>query len=150
MLLTNHVLTGTLLGVTIDNPVLLAPAGIASHIGMDLLPHFGYPPAKRQFFHPFFLVWAVLDFSASIVIVSAACFAWPQRTTLILIGTLAAALPDLVYVPITLTKNRVYRVPGYRRMVDWLQDIQRIEKPWGLVVEVAWAGLMLYFLGRQV
>lgn len=151
MLLTNHTLTGVLLGLTVDHPALLAPAAVASHLGMDMLPHFGYAPIKDQFRAPMFLVWGVLDVAASAAVVGAACVAWPQRIPHILLGTFGAALPDLVYVPIAfLGKQRIYRIPGYRTMINFLGRIQWYEKPLGFITEVLWAGLILYLLRGQL
>ena len=44
MLLTNHTLTGVLLGLTIDSPAVLAPTAVASHLGLNLADPeaFGY------------------------------------------------------------------------------------------------------------
>ena len=39
MLLTNHALTGTVLGLSIDNEVILVPVAFASHFVLDGLPH---------------------------------------------------------------------------------------------------------------
>jgi hypothetical protein len=151
MLLTNHVLTGTLLGLTIDNPVLLAPAAVGSHLLLDMTPHFGYHTAKGNFRAPFFLIWGALDFAASVTVVAAACVIWPQRAANILIGAVGAALPDLVYIPITLFgERRVYRLPGYAAMIRFLSHIQWYEKPPGLLTEAVWASLMLYLLGKQL
>jgi hypothetical protein len=145
MLLTNHTLTGVLLGLTIDHPALLAPAAVASHIGMDMLPHFGYAPIKDQFRAPMFLVWGTLDVAASATVVGAACMAWPQRTPQILVGAFGVALPDLIYIPIAfLGKRRIYRLPGYEAMIGFLGRIQWYEKPPGFITEVLWAALMLY------
>jgi hypothetical protein len=113
MLLTNHALTGTLLGLTIESPALLVPAAVGSHLLLDMTPHLGYAPAKGQFRSPFFLAWGALDFSAATIVTAAACTAWPHRTGHILTGVIGATLPDLVYIPITVFgERRIYRLPG--------------------------------------
>ncbi len=150
MLLTNHVLTGIVLGLTIDNPVLLAPTAVASHLVLDMTPHFGLPGTKPD--HPnfrtrSFIVLGALDFTASIIVVAAACIIWPQRALNILVGTVGAALPDLTYIPLVVFGKLVYKLmPWYRTMISFLARIQWYEKPPGLITEVVWASLMLYLL----
>jgi hypothetical protein len=154
MLLTNHVLTGILLGLTIDNPYVLAPTAVASHLALDMTPHLGpgHPKAAQPNFRsPFFLAWGAMDFAAAIVVTAAACYAWPERCLNIIVGAVGAALPDLVYIPITVFGERlIYRIPGYQTMIRFLARIQWYERPPGLITEMVWASLMLWLLGRQL
>lgn len=41
MLITNHVLSGALVGLAADNPGTAMGVGVASHFALDLIPHFG-------------------------------------------------------------------------------------------------------------
>lgn len=154
MLLTNHVLTGTLLGLVIDNPVLLAPTAVASHLVLDMTPHFGLGeprPGMPNFRSRSFLVLGTMDFVASTTVVVCACLIWPQRAVNIVIGAVGAALPDLTYIPLTVFGDLIYRVlPFYRGMIKFLARIQWYERPPGLVTEVVWATLMLYLLGSRL
>lgn len=53
MLLTNHVLAGAAIGTLLRRrPALAFGVGVASHLAMDALPHFGLPgepDAARRF-----------------------------------------------------------------------------------------------------
>jgi len=151
MLLTNHTLTGILLGLSIDNPVLLAPTAVASHLVLDMTPHLGYPSAKNgpETRAPLFIVWGALDFTASIAVTAAACYAWPARIPSILVGVIGADLPDLVYIPMIVFGKALYRfLPFYAPMIAFLGRIQWYEKPPGFITEIIWATLMLALLSR--
>lgn len=153
MLLTNHTLTGIVLGLTIDNPVALGPAAVASHLLLDMTPHFWFrkTPHDRGFREPKFLVFGTLDFIVSLTLVAAICILRPDRTINIIIGAVGAALPDLTYIPIIVFGQRlIYKIPGYRTMIAFLSHIQWYEKPLGLITEVIWASLMLWFLNGQL
>jgi hypothetical protein len=153
MLLTNHVLTGALLGLAIDNPYVLAPTAVASHLVLDMTPHFGYITAKNgaQTRAPMFIMLGALDFPAALAVTAAACLAWPSRLPSILIGVLGATLPDLVYIPpIALGPRRAFRLPGYEALIKFLARIQWSETPLGLITEVIWAALMLRLLQGQL
>jgi hypothetical protein len=147
MLLTNHTLTGVALGLSIDNPAVLLPTAVASHLALDAVPHFGWPaPAGQDFTktRKFILVGG-FDFALSGIITLAACLIYPTRILNILVGVFGADLPDLTYIPIILFgRARVYRwLPFYKPMSKFLADIQWFEKPIGFITEVIWAVLML-------
>ncbi len=153
MLLTNHTLTGVLLGLSIDNPALLAPTAVASHLILDTTPHFGYTTAKNgpETRAPLFIVWGALDFTASIVVTAAACYAWPARIPQILVGVIGADLPDLVYIPMIVFGQNIYRIlPFYRPMIKFLGRIQWYEKPPGIITEIVWATFMLTLLKARL
>lgn len=148
MLLTNHTLTGVVLGLSIDHPAVLAPTAIASHLALDAVPHFGHPVLKGAFRKLPFLILGSVDFAVSIGITITACVLWPQRLGHILLGVFGAALPDLVYIPIIVFGwRRLDRwFAFYRPMIGLLAAIQWYERPPGLVVEAAWASAMLWLL----
>lgn len=148
MLLTNHTLTGVLLGLTIDNPVLLAPTAVASHLALDMTPHFGHKSLSGNFRSVRFLILGSADFALSIAVTITACIIWPERFVNILIGVVGAALPDLTYIPIIVFGwARLERwFSFYRPMIRFLGSIQWYEKPPGLITEIAWAMLMIWIL----
>ena len=152
MLLTNHVLTGIYLGLVIDEPAVLLPVAVASHLAMDVTPHFGPPPAGHRsadFHDRFFLVIGSMDFLASLVVTASFCVARPDRAGHVLLGAFGAALPDLTYIPVIVLGERAYRIiPGLRRLIKgFLAPIQWYEKPPGLATEFVWAGMMLWAHG---
>lgn len=151
MLLTNHVLTGIFLGLAIDEEAVLLPTAVASHLAMDMVPHFGFPKDAED--HGFrsrsFLFIGGLDFLASAVVLGAFCIALPQRSGHIILGAFGAALPDLTYIPEIVFGKRIYRLfPWLKRLIyGFLGPIQRYESPLGTVVDGVWALLMLHVLG---
>lgn len=147
MFLTNHTLTGVLLGLSIDDLVVLAPVSVASHLALDAVPHFGHSSMKAGLRAKSFIVLGSFDFAASVIVTAAACFAMPQRTGHILVGVIGADLPDFTYIPIIVFGEKlVYRIPGYRAMIGFLARIQWYEHPPGLISEFVWAALMLTLL----
>ena len=148
MLLTNHTLTGILLGLSLDNPVVLAPTAIASHLALDMTPHFGHPAFAGGFRKTPFLLLGSLDFALSIGVTAAACLIWPTRAGHILIGVAGADLPDFTYIPVIIFGRRKIEhwFGFYRPMLNFLAKIQWFEKPSGAVTEIVWALLMLSLL----
>ncbi len=152
MLLTNHALTGILLGLTIDNPVELAAAGVASHLVQDALPHFGNG-ADMDPGTPLFMAIGSIDFAGATIVTIAACIAWPQRTANIVIGAVSAGAPDFIWIPEAFFSRRTMEryVPGYRPLRSFLGSskeggIQWYQEPPGLITEVVWAALLLVLL----
>ena len=147
MFLTNHTLTGVLLGLSIDDVAVLAPVSVASHLALDAVPHFGHASMKSGLLAKPFLVLGSFDFAASCIVTAAACVAVPARTGHILIGVIGADLPDLTYIPVIIFGYKlVYKLPGYRSMLSFLARIQWYEHPPGLISEFIWAALMLALL----
>jgi|GEM_PF-1588333 len=156
MLLTNHTLTGILLGLTIDNPAELAAAGVASHLAQDALPHFGngvhMDPGS-----PLFMAIGSLDFAGATVVTATACVIWPHRTAHILIGAISAGAPDFIWIPESFLGRRWMetRLPGYRPLRRFLGSskeggIQWYQQPPGLITEVLWAALLLWLLYQRL
>jgi len=153
MLLTNHTLTGVLLGLSIDNPVLLAPTAVASHLVLDATPHFATESMKKSFPNGWqFKLAGAIDFTVSVAVTVAACLIWPARAVNIVIGVVGACLPDLTYIPmVVFGRDNIERwLPFYKPMLRFLSWIQWYEKPLGLITEAVWAGLMLVLLHARL
>ena len=90
MLLTNHVLSGALLGALARRPAAAFAAGIASHFVLDALPHWGNWGSTRQFLRA-----AVPDGLVSLAAMGAfAALAPADRRLAVVAGMAGAALPD--------------------------------------------------------
>jgi len=142
MLLTNHTLTGVALGLSIDNPAVLLPTAVASHLAMDAVPHFGFKVTLRD---RKFIVLATVDCLVSLAIMISFCLIYPTRALQIVVGVFGAAFPDLTYIPVSLFGyERIYRwLPIYKPWLAFLAKIQWFEKPIGLITEIVWALFML-------
>ena len=90
MLFTNHVLSGALIGYGVRNPVLAFAVGVASHLGLDAVPHWG----QRQLSDVMHV--AVTDglLGAGTMAVVGATMSRHRRTA-VLAGMAGAALLDM-------------------------------------------------------
>lgn len=91
MLLTNHVLSGAVIGAVVRRPVPAFVLGVASHFALDAVPHWGNWRDQRQF-----LQVAVPDGLTALATMAALAAASPPgRRTAVAAGMLGAALPDV-------------------------------------------------------
>ena len=91
MLLTNHVLSGALIGGLTRRPLPAFAAGIASHFVLDAIPHWGVWGSRRRF-----LQVAVTDGLISLAAMGAFAAVCPGDSRLaVLAGMSGAALPDI-------------------------------------------------------
>ena len=91
MLLTNHVVSGALIGALTRRPLPAFAAGVASHFVLDAVPHWGDWGSRRRF-----LRVAVADGLVSLAVAGALTAASPaERRPAVLAGMAGAALPDL-------------------------------------------------------
>jgi hypothetical protein len=91
VLVTNHVLSGALIGALVRRPVPAFAIGVASHFALDAVPHWGDWGSPQQF-----LRVAVPDGLAGLAAIGAlAAAARPERRLAVLAGMAGAALPDI-------------------------------------------------------
>ena len=90
MLLTNHVLSGALIGALARRPLPAFAVGVASHFVLDAVPHWGKWGSRRRFVRV-----AVRDGLVSLAAMGAFAAASPaDRRLAVLAGMSGAALPD--------------------------------------------------------
>lgn len=89
VLITNHVLSGAVVGALVTDPGRALAAGFASHFGLDVLPHFGVD--ERQLMRVA-VPDGLLGLAAIAVITVATPAPW---RTAVLAGIVGACLPDL-------------------------------------------------------
>ena len=91
MLVTNHVLSGALIGALVRRPVPAFAVGVVSHFALDALPHWGKWGSRRRF-----LRVAVPDGLAGLATIGAfAATARPEVRLAVVAGMAGAALPDI-------------------------------------------------------
>jgi hypothetical protein len=91
VLLTNHVLSGALIGVRAPGPASAFVAGFGSHFVLDAVPHWGQWGSQRKF-----LRVAMADGLVSLGVMAAfAAVSPPSRRLTVLAGMTGAALPDI-------------------------------------------------------
>jgi hypothetical protein len=90
VLLTNHVLSGALIGALARRPAPAFAVGVASHFALDAVPHWGDWGSIRRF-----LQVAVPDGLISLAAMGTlAALAPAERRPAVLAGMIGAALPD--------------------------------------------------------
>ena len=91
MLVTNHVLSGALIGATVNRPSAAFTLGMLSHFALDTVPHWGDWESQRHFMRV-----AVPDGLTGLAAIAAfAAASPPGRRLAVLAGMAGAALPDL-------------------------------------------------------
>lgn len=91
MLVTNHVLSGALIGTITRRPLAAFMLGVASHFVLDGMPHWGKWRDDHQF-----LQVAVVDGLTGLAAMAAFTAAAPTgRRAAVAAGMLGAALPDV-------------------------------------------------------
>jgi hypothetical protein len=91
VLLTNHVLSGALIGALVRRPLTAFTVGVASHFVLDAVPHWGKWDGRRRF-----LRVAVADGLVGLAAMGTfAAVSPPGRRVAVLAGMAGAALPDI-------------------------------------------------------
>lgn len=91
MLVTNHVLSGALIGAVVGSPLPAAALGVASHFALDTVPHWGKFGSRRAM-----LRVAVPDGLIGLAVIGTfAAIAPREKRLAVLAGMAGAALPDL-------------------------------------------------------
>jgi hypothetical protein len=91
VLLTNHVLSGALIGALAGGPASAFTAGVTSHFLLDAVPHWGEWGSTRRFIRV-----AVADGLISLAAMGALTALSPaERRPAVLAGMTGAALPDV-------------------------------------------------------
>ena len=102
MPLTNHVLSGALIGALARRPLPAFAAGVASHFVLDAVPHWGDWGSRRRFRRV-----AVADGLVSLAVAGAFAAASPsERRPAVLAGMAGAALPDQAVVRLVAVSRR--------------------------------------------
>lgn len=89
--MTNHVLSGALIGATVSRPSAAFTLGVLSHFALDTVPHWGDWESKHHF-----MSVAVPDGLTGVAAIAVfAAASPPGRRLAVLAGMAGAALPDL-------------------------------------------------------
>ena len=132
MLLTNHVLSGALIGAVTRRPAAAFAVGVASHFALDAVPHWGDWVSTRHF-----LRVAVPDGLLSLAAMGAITALAPaERRPAVLAGMTGAALPD-IDKPAKLWFGRT----PWPRAVDRFHIRIQPEAPRRAHIEIAAAGI---------
>jgi hypothetical protein len=95
MLVTNHVLSGAVIGAAVVRPLPAFALGVASHFALDAVPHWGQWDDDKAFFRVA-VVDGLTGLAAMAVLTLLAGETGSKRLTAsVLAGMAGAALPDL-------------------------------------------------------
>ncbi|HEX3955618.1 MAG TPA: hypothetical protein VHZ03_03185 [Trebonia sp.] len=129
MLVTNHVLSGALVGAVTRRPAAAFALGVASHFALDAIPHWGDWGDDKSLF----MRVAVRDGLTGLAVMGAlTALASPSARVAVLAGMAGAALPDLDKPSVLF----LGRSPFPRVVDEFHSDIQR-ESRQRFPVEVA-------------
>lgn len=139
MTITNHILAGSIIGLTVSNPVLAIVLALTSHFIMDALPHFGYAGQKgygEALQHRMSYIVAVATAITSVIVII--LLALNSKWFAIFTGIVAAS-PDAAGVYNWLKYEKQGRASTgfiYWTHVRFHRAIQKFERPWGIYIEV--------------
>jgi hypothetical protein len=143
VLLTNHVLSGALIGALARRPLPAFAVGVASHFALDAMPHWGEWGSRRQF-----LRVAVPDGLIGLVTFGALAAVSPaDRRAAVVAAMAGAALPDLDK-PAVLWLGRSPFPGAVNRFHDRIQREAAGRAPYELLAAGAFAAAALLALRR--
>lgn len=150
MAITNHILAGAIIGLTLSHqPAAALALAFASHFLMDALPHFGYA-GNKGFSEAFkyqlsYIVGAITLITATAVLI----FLVIHQAWFAILAGLVAASPDAVglYNWVAYEKKGRTANGGLALLhVKFHRRIQTLERPWGVYVEALTFGLLVWLL----
>ena len=138
MTVANHAAMGAVIALTLKEPVLVLPLTLISHYALDALPHFGYPGGGgygEALKHRLTYLFGLFDFLASIVFI---ILIWGTGW-LVYASAFLGVLPDIphTYRYFFLERKGLSK-PGEGNLISHFHHrIQWCERPWGLLIELA-------------
>ncbi len=144
MTTTNHALTGAMIATIVHQPYLAIPLAFISHFVCDALPHFGI---DMKFGSRSMYTWLFLDGLAAILFAGLLLSLGVNNPLLLAISGFAAMSPDLSWFYYGV-KHQLENYKKYGPISKFHSKIQWYQKVPGLIVEFAWAGLMLSLILR--
>lgn len=152
MTASNHALTGAVIALTIKQPALALPLAFLSHFVLDALPHFGWDSDifkrnQSKLFWTVLVVDILLLFTSFILITLETQII--SRATIIISMVLAIS-PDFAWVYRWFQEIKTRQHAPGNFTSKFHSRIQWCERPWGIVVEVAWFGALLTVLYKLI
>lgn len=145
----NHALTGALVAVAIDEPLVSLPVALLSHFLIDALPHWNYQIKGNRKLRPMVIG---IDLVLSTVGIAALALVLDVSAWLFFLGGLLAILPDLMWLPYIINGKPVPRdnmsllhiIRRFHFRIQWSESYK------GALVEVAWLLLMSWGISAVV
>lgn len=151
MTATNHALSGALIAATIPNPLIGLPLALISHFILDALPHFGNVAAFNEHKSRSFLLVLLTDMAGACIVGLSIVLSQPQSWFYMGLAAFLATSPDLMWFPsFWRSRHGGSAVPGNNFVIRFHTVIQWCEKPWGLLVEIPFAAILVVLLMRAI
>ena len=142
----NHLMTGAVIALAVNQPIVAAPLSLASHYVLDALPHFGFKTPGYEYSLHQRSTWIVVPVSAFLTAMLSVIFVYEHGFAVTGVA-LISLLPDVEGVFEYFHRRRNQPVP---RVLEAHQNfhakIQHFERPWGFFTEVAMSVLAGYLL----
>ncbi|HEY5267881.1 MAG TPA: hypothetical protein VII94_01975 [Candidatus Saccharimonadales bacterium] len=132
--IANHILIGSSIAVTVNEPILALPLAFVSHFVLDSLPHFGYARGGYEVLLKKKMTYFVL--LLDILGISIVIFTFHFSEILILACAVLAISPDAEWPYRYFLFERKGEKPPSTFLTDFHRRIQWCERPWGLYVEI--------------
>jgi hypothetical protein len=145
MTATNHALSGALIGAFLPLPIAI-PVAFASHFVLDALPHYGIPQNKRNSSKAYKYIVFFDTFFALCVAASAIIF---HKWNMEIVGWVAYS-PDATWVLQYYRQGKSMRLETRNWFTRFHRSIQRLERPWGIYVDLSVAAIMLPIFIQQL
>ncbi|MEO6761360.1 MAG: hypothetical protein ABI220_03215 [Candidatus Saccharimonadales bacterium] len=147
MTLTNHMLTGAVLGKFLPWPVAV-PLAFISHFVLDASPHFWLKTGAE---HPKnrIIIGAVVAIDIISAVIISIWLITSGHISQFYIG-LVAYSPDLPWIYRFAIKEKFGKLQPSKgnRFIQFHMNIQKYERPWGIFVEVLYGATMFMILLR--
>lgn len=146
-------MTGAVIAVVVKQPVLVIPLSLLSHFVLDMMPHFGLNLDVLERNKSRFAQTVV---SADLLLLLPALIIVPILVDPVISGWLcfaamiAAISPDFAWVYRFINEVRTKTFRPETRFNKIHRGIQRLERPWGLAIEVAYLVIISIILSKQV
>jgi len=141
MTLVNHAAAGAIIALTINKPILSLPLAFISHYALDALPHFGYGRGGfgEAFKHKLTQVYIAFDLIAMPFLI------WSLIGTSWVIWAAAfiATIPDLMWPYVYFGFEKKNLTPPGGPLTEFHSWIQWCHRPWGLIVEIILAVILI-------
>ncbi len=139
MIAFNHALTGSLVGLTVSNPVIAVAAALASHFVCDALPHYGsHETSQKHLNSRRFSVQLISDMILCIALVGVLFIVSPGPWLLAAFCAFTATSPDFAWLPgyVRARRGQPFELENRNRLVNFAARIQWFERPSGAYVEL--------------
>ncbi len=148
MTTSNHMLAGTLIALTVKEPVLVIPLAFLSHFVLDALPHHGYDRGGygAALKHNTTYVMEVLGLFGLLLLITSGVFGW----NLALLAALLAVLPDVEWPYRYIFFERKGLVPPSTFLTNFHSKIQWCERKWGIFPEILFFSIGFLLLLTQL